>query len=273
MNSYRQQFPPSELQYFITPAHDCSYIENKPSRMVFLDPKQKIDVVTLSDLSRSGFRRSGDFIYKPECHHCRQCLSCRIPVQDFKMNSQQKKAWKRNQDLTTKIIPIKEFTTQHYELYEKYIHLRHFDGDMYPPSEEQFEKFLIENVIDGFFLELWKDDTLISVSACDVLDDGLSAVYTFFEPNEQKRSLGVFAILKQIEYIKSKQLGYVYLGYWVPHAKKMRYKSQYLPFEVLVDSRWQRLNRALTDQEIDQFGESLMTRFPSGWDRLIKQKL
>lgn len=271
MNSYRQISPPSELQYFITPPHECSYIKNKPSRMVFLDPKHKIDVVTLSELSRAGFRRSGDFIYKPECNQCRQCLSCRIPVIDFQISSQQKKAWKKNQDLHMAITQIKDVTIEHYKLYERYINLRHQDGDMFPPSYEQFEKFLLHDVTNGFFLELWKDDKLISVSACDLLDDGLSAVYTFFEPDEHKRSLGVFAILKQIEYIKSIDLPFVYLGYWVPHAKKMSYKNQYLPLDIFVDNQWQRLNRRLNTDEIYNFGQSLMTTFPSSWNLLMRK--
>lgn len=271
MNSYRRQSPPSDLQYYITPPHDCSYIENKSSRMIFLDPKHKIDVITLSDLSRSGFRRSGDFVYKPECNQCRQCLSCRVPVDTFKMSNQQKKSWKRNQDLHMNIISIDDIQPYHYALYEKYINLRHKDGDMYPPSVEQFEKFLLHHVADGFFLELWKDNKLLCVSACDVLDDGLSAVYTFFEPEESKRSLGVFAILKQIEYIKSLKLPYVYLGYWIPHSQKMNYKNQYLPLEIFVDNRWQMLNRELTPQEVQSFGQSLMTTFPSSWDILMRK--
>ena len=92
MNSYHPKSPLNELQYYITPPHDCSYLDHKSARMVFLDPAQRIDVVTLSELSRSGFRRSGDFVYRPECHLCRQCLSCRIPVNDFVMNSAQKKS-------------------------------------------------------------------------------------------------------------------------------------------------------------------------------------
>jgi arginine-tRNA-protein transferase len=237
--------------------------------MVFLDPVHRIDVVTLSELSRVGFRRSGDFVYRPECHLCRQCLSCRVPVTEFKMSSAQKKAWKRNQDLTVKIISTQEATQTHYHLYERYIIERHADGDMFPPSYDQFEKFLIHSCTNSFFLELWKDDRLISVSTCDQLDDGVSAVYTFFDPNESKRSLGVFAILKQIEYVKSLNLDFVYLGYWVPHAEKMNYKSQYAPFELLLDGQWRRINRHLEAKEIQELGDMLMTTLPSEWNEPI----
>jgi arginyl-tRNA--protein-N-Asp/Glu arginylyltransferase len=269
MNSYHPKSLLNDLQYYITPPHDCSYLENKSARMVFLDPVHRIDVVTLSELSRMGFRRSGDFVYRPECHLCRQCLSSRVPVHEFQMNSIQKKSWKRNQDLTVKITSTRNATDQHYALYERYINERHADGDMFPPSQDQFEKFLVHSCTDSFFLELWKDEQLISVSTCDLLDDGLSAVYTFFDPDESRRSLGVFAILKQIEYARSTGLNYVYLGYWVPHSEKMNYKSQYIPLELLIDGQWRRLNHSLSKIEIAQLGDSLMTTLPSGWNNPI----
>ncbi len=269
MNSYQPKSQLNDLQYYITPPHDCSYLAGKSARMVFLDPAHKIEVVTLSELSRVGFRRSGDFVYRPECHLCRQCLSSRVPVNSFVMNSQQKKAWKRNQDLEVRISLPKDATDTHYQLYERYIIERHADGDMYPPSYDQFEKFLIHSCSNSFFLELWKDNQLISVSTCDVLDDGISAVYTFFDPNENRRSLGVFAILNQIEYVQSKLQSYLYLGYWVPHSEKMNYKSQYSPFEVLLDGQWRLINRKLSDEEIKHLGQMLMTTLPSEWESFI----
>lgn len=270
MKSYQPKTLLNDLQYYITPPHDCSYLDNKSARMVFLDPLHRIDVITLSELSRVGFRRSGDFVYRPECHLCRQCLSCRVPAKEFKMNSMQKKAWKRNQDLTVKITPTYQAQTWHYDLYERYINERHADGDMFPPSLDQFEKFLVHSCAESFFLELWKDDRLMCVSTCDQMDDGLSAVYTFFAPDESKRSLGVFAILKQIEYVKTLQLDYLYLGYWVPHSPKMNYKSQYIPLELLLDGQWRKLSHALTPKQIEQLGHSLMTTLPAEWNHLIE---
>ena len=269
MNSYHPKSLVNDLQFYITPPHDCSYLSQKSARMVFLDPAHRIDVVTISELSRMGFRRSGDFVYRPECHLCRQCLSCRVPVQDFQMNSAQKKAWKRNQDLTVKITPTHAATDAHYALYEQYIFERHADGDMFPPSQEQFEKFLVQSCTESFFLELWLDDEMIAVSTCDPLDDGISAVYTFFKPTENRRSLGVFAILKQIEYAQQHGLPYVYLGYWVPHSEKMNYKCQYTPFELLLDGQWRRINRRLNVQDIQMLGHSLMTTLPNGWSNPI----
>lgn len=256
-----------DLQYYITPPHQCSYLARRSARMVFLDPIQRIDTVTLSELSRSGFRRSGDFVYRPECHLCRQCLSSRVPAALFTPNSQQKKTIKRNQDLEMRITPTSQAQDYHYNLYERYIRLRHHDGDMFPPSYEQFEKFLVHSCTNSFFLELWKDDRLLSVATCDQLDDGLSAVYTFFEPDEAKRSLGVYSILNQIAYVKSQGLSYLYLGYWVPHSSKMNYKSQYAPLEILLDGQWHRLNKHLNADEIQRLGDSLLTTLPSHLSR------
>ena len=269
MNSYQPKSLLNELQYYITPPHDCSYLDNKTSRMVFLDPTHKIDVVTLSELSRVGFRRSGDFTYRPECNLCRQCISSRVPAQEFQMNSVQKKAWKRNQDLDINIISTHQATDEHYKLYERYINERHADGDMFPPTQEQFEKFLVLSCTESIFIEFRLNEKLIAVSTCDQLDDGLSAVYTFFEPSESKRSLGTFAVLKQIEYATNLGLDYVYLGYWVPHSNKMNYKSQFIPLDLLLDGQWRRLNRTLTDEEILQLGNSLMTTLPTGWNHPV----
>ncbi|EPF71112.1 arginyltransferase [Acinetobacter rudis] len=272
MNSYHPKSLLNDLQYYITPPHDCSYLKNKSARMVFLDPAHQIDVLTLSELSRLGFRRSGDFVYRPECHLCKQCLSCRVPVHDFSMNGTQKKAWKRNQDLSLTIITSADATEEHYALYERYIHARHSDGDMFPPSHDQFEKFLVQSCTESYFLELRQDGRLLSVSTCDFLDDGISAVYTFFDPDEQHRSLGVYAILKQIEQAQAMGLDYVYLGYWVPHSNKMNYKTQYNPIEILLDGKWKRLNRRLSEEQIEQLGAMLMTTFPAEWENVIFNK-
>lgn len=246
-----------DIQYYITPPHQCSYIDGRAARMVFLDPVKRIDTTTLSDLSRQGFRRSGDFVYRPECNHCRQCLSARVNVAHFKLSSSQKKALKSNRDLRIVTRSTHHATQVHYQLYERYIKLRHADGDMYPPSHDQFEKFLVDSCTNSFFLEMWLADQLMGVATCDELDDGISAVYTFFEPTETHRSLGTFAILQQIEWAQRNQLPYVYLGYWVPSSAKMKYKSQFAPLEILVNGHWRALPDNLSQEELNDFCKML----------------
>lgn len=246
-----------DIQYYITPPHQCSYIEGRAARMVFLDPVKRIDTTTLSELSRQGFRRSGDFVYRPECNHCRQCLSARIRVDEFKPTSSQKKALKSNRDLRIVTRATHHATQVHYQLYERYIRLRHADGDMYPPSYDQFEKFLVDSCTNSFFLEIWQADQLMAVATCDQLDDGISAVYTFFEPTATHRSLGTFAILQQIEWAKQQHLPYVYLGYWVPDSAKMKYKAQFSPLEILINGQWRFLPDNLNDEELAEFCKML----------------
>lgn len=238
-----------DIQYFITPPHRCSYLDDRAARMVFVDPHQKLELAALSELSRQGFRRSGDFVYKPECHHCRQCLSARIPVDLFEPNQSQTRALKRNQDLRFVTRAPRYATDQHYQLYERYIRERHYDGDMYPPTRDQFDKFLIDSCTNSIFAELWLGDQLMTVATCDLLDDGLSAVYTFYDPDYAARSLGTFSILNQIAWAKRLKLPYVYLGYWVPQSLKMNYKCQFMPLEILLDGKWQRLTRKMTPEE------------------------
>lgn len=249
-----------KFQFFITKkAEKCSYLDDREGKIVLVDPQAEINHQNFSALAYGGFRRSGQMIYKPRCAECAQCVACRIPVQDFLINSIQKKAWKRNQDLMITIIPAQEATDLHAELYVKYIHSRHADRMQVEPSTKQFYEYLVISRTDNIFIEFWLNQQLIAVSACDIFEDGLSAVYTFFDPDYHKRSLGVFGVLTQIEYAKSLNLDYVYLGYWIPHSPKMNYKAQYQPLELLYNGKWERLSYPLNEDHIRRFGNMLNT--------------
>lgn len=227
----------SHLRLFATQPHPCSYLENREATTVFVDPEAEINSQVYSELSRMGFRRSGAHLYRPHCSACQACISCRIPVMGFAPNRSQRRCWQRNQDITCH--PVTSIRTEeHYRLYERYIQLRHRDGDMYPPSEAQYNAFLTSEWGVSHYLEFRLEQRLIGVAVCDRLEDGLSAVYTFFEPELEKRSLGVFSILSQIEQAKQAALPYVYLGYWVKGCQKMQYKIQYRAIELLVNRRW-----------------------------------
>ena len=180
-------------------------------------------------------------MYRPQCALCQACISCRIPVNLFHPNRSQRRCWQRNQDLTVAVVSNIN-TDEHYNLYADYIIRRHSDGDMFPPSQSQYEAFLTSEWGVTQYLEFREGEKLIGVSVCDRLDDGLSAVYTFYDPDETRRSLGVFAILAQIEKARSLGLSNLYLGYWIKQCEKMRYKIQYRPLELLINRRWMRLN-------------------------------
>lgn len=231
----------STLKLFATQPHPCSYLDNQEATTLFVDPEAKVDQELYTQLSQLGFRRSGAHLYRPQCLRCQACISCRIPVSLFKPNRNQRRCWLKNQDISLHLVSSIK-TREHYELYAKYIEVRHQNGDMFPPSEEQYNAFLTSEWNLTHYIELRCQERLIGVAVCDHLNDGLSAVYTFYDPIEEHRSLGKFAILAQIEKARELGLNYVYLGYWIKECGKMNYKIQYRPVELLINRRWMRLN-------------------------------
>ncbi|MBB3046401.1 arginine-tRNA-protein transferase [Litorivivens lipolytica] len=226
-----------EIKLFQTRPHPCSYLEDQQAVTIFIDPEASVDRSLYSQLSRQGFRRSGEHLYRPHCAQCSQCILTRIPVDQFEPNRSQRRNFKRNGDLRVEVSTQPDMALD-YPLYERYITERHRDGDMFPPSQEQFRGFLSAEWGVTRFARFYEGETLIAVAVFDLLDDGLSAVYTFFDPSRDQRGLGKFAILWQVEYARSENLQHVYLGYWIKNCDKMNYKIQYRPLQLLIDQRW-----------------------------------
>ncbi len=229
-----------EIKLYQTMPHQCSYRVDQLASTLFVDPEFKITPEILSYLSSCGFRRSGDYVYQPNCDHCSSCISTRIPVHLFKPNRAQKRILRRNQDLSCTLSEPR-MSEEFYSLYAHYIKERHSDGDMYPATEEQYLSFIVESDVQSCFLEIRLKEQLMAVAVTDILSNGCSAIYTFFEPRESRRSLGVFAILQQIEFARERQLEHLYLGYWIKQCAKMNYKIQYRPIELLVNACWTQL--------------------------------
>lgn len=229
----------SSIKFYSTHEHPCSYLKNRAATTVFVDPTLELDSQTYSELSDFGFRRSGGHIYRPHCQNCKACIPVRIPTASFTPSRSQRRCLKRNADLYTRETPSIT-SDEHYQLYQRYIEQRHSDGDMFPPSREQYEEFLSAQwgVTRYLELRLGSDDTLIALAVCDRLRQGLSAIYTFFDPEQDHRSLGVLAILIQIQQAQSLGLPYVYLGYWIHQCQKMNYKTQYRPVEMFIENQW-----------------------------------
>lgn len=225
------------LDFYLTPPHPCSYLDRNDAQTLFADPRRIITSASYQHLSDQGFRRSGAHLYRPRCNHCSACIAVRVPVQSFRANRTQHRALKRNNELRISVEPA-QFTQRYFHVYERYISMRHADGDMYPATEDQFKSFLLSAWADTLFVCAYEGDRLLSVAVTDRLNDGLSAVYTFFEPNESARSLGVFSILQQLELCKTLGLSHLYLGYWIKESSKMAYKSQYRPLQMFIDGRW-----------------------------------
>lgn len=230
----------AHLKFYATHPHACSYLEDQRATTLFLDPQQPIDVETYSHLSELGFRRSGDHLYRPHCQSCSACIASRIPAADFTPSRQQKRIIKRNADVHVSAQPPRVID-EIYQLYASYIESRHADGDMYPPSREQFSSFLVRDWPFSLFYEFRLEGQLIAVAVTDHMCNGLSAVYTFYHPDYPRRSLGRFAILWQIEHARNTGLEAVYLGYWIKGCRKMSYKTEYRPLEMLVNQRWIRI--------------------------------
>lgn len=228
------------IKVFATNAHPCSYLPEREATTLFVDPDLAITSDLYNQLNELGFRRSGKHFYTPHCKECQDCIATRVVAPNFRPSRRHQRILKRNADI--EVVPVSSIDSdEHYALYENYINLRHQDGDMYPADPEQYKQFIGNATQFSSYLEFRKDEQLIAVCVLDCLPDGYSAIYTYFDPNYEKRSLGVLAILKLIERAQQCELDYVYLGYWIRECRKMAYKIEYRPTELLINGRWQRL--------------------------------
>ncbi len=228
------------LPLICIPESQCNYLPDRRSETLFVDPQVAMNTKTYSALIEQGFRRSGELVYTPRCPHCVQCTSIKIDPRKFSPSRSQKRCLKKNSDLS--VLPVKaQFSLEYFNLYKRYINGRHADGGMANPTRESFEEFLYSEWSNTLFLEMRKEQLLIGVAVIDVLPQGISAVYTFYEPNEHKRGLGNFAILWQLQLALKRQFEWVYLGYWIADSQKMNYKSQFQPSLGYRNKRWQPL--------------------------------
>lgn len=220
---------------------DCGYLPDLKSNSIFIDPDSKPSEDQLNMLHLQGFRRSGKLVYRPHCSECNACHSSRIINAEFGASKNQKKAIKRNQDIHL-LWAEPKFTEEHYLLYEKYIANRHQEGEMFPATREQYQGFLIEGHNTHKFLELRdSESTLIGCCVVDIFYDGLSAIYSYFDPEQPRRSLGRFIVLALVSQGQRRSLPFTYLGYWIKDSSKMNYKANYQPLEVFDGESWRKL--------------------------------
>jgi arginyl-tRNA--protein-N-Asp/Glu arginylyltransferase len=226
------------LQLYITAESPCGYFADKMSRNLVPDPELPLSMSIYNLLIQYGFRRSGEHCYRPHCKNCHLCVACRIPVREFISNRSQQRCLNKNNDLLISTASA-DFNEEYFELYRRYLNSRHFESSMANPVEDDFKKFLYCDWSDTRFLEFRLNGQLVAVAVSDILSDGVSAVYSFFEPELEKRSLGTYCILKQIDYAKELGLSYVYLGYWIEKHAKMHYKANFKPLQLYLDEQWQ----------------------------------
>jgi arginine-tRNA-protein transferase len=228
---------PAKLLLFATPEHSCSYLPENDATTLFVDPEFPKDAGVYTLLSRNGFRRSGEHVYRPNCHDCSACVPVRVPVDRFVPRRSQRRTLRANRDV--RVVPREsDFCEEHFLLYDRYLDARHTNGGMDNPTRKQYRDFLLSSWADTVLYEFRLSGHLCAVAVADRLKDGLSAVYTFFDPDYSGRGIGNYCILWQIEETRCLGLQWLYLGYWIAEAPKMLYKQEFLPQERFIDGRW-----------------------------------
>lgn len=233
------RFNPVTLGFYTTPPYPCSYLPGRVATTLFADPQAPKDQRVYGALSAHGFRRSGEHLYRPRCQACQACVPVRVPVADFKARRFQARTLAMNADIDVRVLAAR-YREEHFELYRRYLQWRHPGGGMDNPSPESFADFLLSSWAETLLLELRIGATLVGVGVVDRMEDALSAVYTFYDPEYARRSLGRYAVLREIAHARELGLDWLYLGYWIDECRKMRYKVEYQPLEYYRDGQWRR---------------------------------
>jgi len=244
----------SPIHFYATAPYSCSYLPERTARSQValtkvvetpgLPPETDLNpdlaIAYGSLLVQHGFRRSGTFIYRPHCDDCHACVPVRLPVDRFIPDRAQRRAIQRHAELAVQVCPP-VYSEEHFLLYQRYLHTRHPQGGMDEDSREQYQQFLLQSPIETFFVEFRESRILRMVCVIDKLKDGLSSVYTFFDPELPRASLGTYAVLWQIDACRQARLPYLYLGYWIRESRKMAYKTRFRPIEGYREGYWREI--------------------------------
>ena len=237
--------PTDDLRLFQTGSHPCGYWPEREARDLVLDPRDPRLGHFYPRALEWGFRRSGDIVYRPSCAGCRACVAVRIPVHAFMPTRSQRRCLARNAGISARVAPAQR-SEEHFALYRRYLQARHRDGGMDDHGTAEFDQFLVGAWSDTRFLELRDTPVpgsnapgpLLAVAVTDRVSTGLSAVYTFYEPDQAGRGLGTLAILRQLEWARREGLRHLYLGYWIDGHARMDYKRRFHPLEAFDGRGW-----------------------------------
>ena len=238
MSIERRNFP----QFFITAPSPCPYLPGRVERKVFTHLVGQDARSLNTQLSQGGFRRSQNIAYRPACDGCAACVSVRVPVNTFRTTGSFRRTMRANTDLDATVVKSNA-TSEHYSLFRSYIDSRHSDGGMADMTVLDFSAMVDDNFVDSRLVEYRvrggaEDGRLVGAVLIDILGDGISMIYSFYDPDETRRSLGTFMILDNLSRVRRLGLPYLYLGYWVRGSRKMDYKSRFLPQERLTADGW-----------------------------------
>ena len=239
-----KELPLIALQFYATAPYPCSYLPGKVARSQVATPSHLIHTDSYGELVNAGFRRSGLYTYRPYCDECRACIATRLLVQQFRANRSQNRARKKHQGLEVRVLNL-TYQDEHFLLYQGYQNQRHAQGDIERDDQDQYMQFLLQSRVNSRLVEFRdgpndpEPGRLRMVSMIDLLDEGISSVYTFFDTSNRNASYGTYSILWQIQQAIDLKLPYLYLGYYIEQSKKMAYKAQFQPIEGLIDDHWQ----------------------------------
>lgn len=230
------------LQLFQSSSYACGYLPDSVAQNLITAPSTALTPAIYSSLIDVGFRRSGETVLRPNCADCTQCISLRLPTKDFIPSKSQRRVMNINSDLEVNAVVNPDYL-QYYSLYSNYIQTKHPTSENMQSAEDTFNHFFQSSWAQSFVFEFRQSNQeLICIAICDPLRQGLSAVYTFYDSNQARRSLGTFSILKQIEYAQKNKLDYLYLGYWIQDCARMNYKTKFRPCEGYKNEQWVEIN-------------------------------
>jgi len=238
-----QHFPTRQLRFFLTAPSPCPYLPERYERKVFAHLPLADGAAVNDSLTQVGFRRSQNIAYRPACEGCAACVSARIPVLDYLFSRSERRSLSRNDDLTRHLVEA-EATMEQFDLLRRYLSVRHADGGMAEMTWPDYVAMVEDTAVRTHVVEYRARPNgsgpgdLLACALVDVMSDGLSLVYSFYDPSLSRRSLGSFVILDHVIQAALSELPYVYLGYWVRGSEKMDYKVRFSPIELLKPEGW-----------------------------------